>query len=791
MSTFTATPKPLATPPYVELTYDSGVTATQAVAGTITRNGQAVRIPSAVPVPAQVTTWKDYDAPFDVQLTYVFSLSTRQAPTGGTSENWQGTLSSKGWTSVTLTQSTNVTMRQNVIPTPSFESGIGVWTAYDAQTSIAQSSTQAKFGSNSLKITPVATTVTNLVLDPTFSAGITGWLAASGMNSVSPTSGTLRGDGSSGSAGNSYIQSPEWAVTANKAYYFSMKLTPFVGTSAGDWSSTNVGFLIRYYNSSHVQVGSDVNVSGSVASGSTVTRTGAVTSPAGAAFVRVFPFMSRAYNTPFATYFADLTVDNVMVADASVPFFYGGAVDTTTYQYDWTGTPNASTSTRRTIVKNAGAKVSITGLTPSGQYTFSGYYYGVSGGGAKAKMAYLFSDVAHTTGSSSPTVTETNAWQRHSITFTVPSGETSVELDVLFDNMGVTGDRFIDALLLEEGSIPGGGEYFDGTTSNITATSLGTWSVAWSGTTGASVSNARFSTVVNSGSASRNFNMASSGVTYLGFRVNDRANTIVQTFNFANGAVLTYTMYQSHASIAHELAIGSSTATMLTSGFFTGPMSLSFVNNGVFLTHVATGATINVPMTNSTLGVVTVAVGSNNYMMPFTILPGVILGSDSGTATAILSPAGAWLYHPYTPSLSLEIDAGQGCEDIFATFDSAREMTRTTVTSLLAPIGSRRMIAVSLGDRKDPSWELELSTKTSESYDAIVALLQDGAPLRFDYPDELDVDGLCVTGMRIPKGWFSPGDVGESRDGANWASPLRRWGLPLNPVAVPSAYPVE
>jgi hypothetical protein len=178
-------------------------------------------------------------------------------------------------------------------------------------------------------------------------------------------------------------------------------------------------------------------------------------------------------------------------------------------------------------------------------------------------------------------------------------------------------------------------------------------------------------------------------------------------------------------------------------------------------------------------------------MMPMTVQPGVILGSDSGTATALLSPAGAWLIHPYTPSLSIEIDAGQGCEDVFATFESAREMARATVTSLLAPIGSRRMIAVSLGDRKDPTWEMELSSKTADAYDAIVDLFQDAAPLRFDYPDALDDSDLCVGGMRIPKGWFSLGDVSEQRDTANWASPLRRWGFQMNPVSVPSAYPVE
>lgn len=259
-----------------------------------------------------------------------------------------------------------------------------------------------------------------------------------------------------------------------------------------------------------------------------------------------------------------------------------------------------------------------------------------------------------------------------------------------------------------------------------------------------------------------------------------------------SGGTLNYTITQNGSGQTHQLSYGASIASMVTQGLFSGPMALSFINDRASLTHSDSGATIDIPMANSTLNSMTVSVQANTWSMPFTIQPGVILASDSGTSSVVaLSPEGAWLYHPYTPSLSIEIDAGQGCDGVFATFESAREMIRKTITSLLSPIGSRRMIAVSLGDRKDPSWDLELSSKTAEQYDAIVDLFQDAAPLRFDYPLSLDDSDLCNTGMRVPKGWFSPGDISEQRDTANWASPLRRWQMPMSPVSVPSAYPVE
>lgn len=737
VSTLVAVPKPDARPPYVELTYDTGSSTTQAIGATATRNGDPVRIPSVVPSPAQTVVWKDYDAPYDVQATYVFSLQTRQAPTGGVSENWQGTLSSKGWTSITLSQSTSVIMRQNLMTTPSFESGIGNWASLGS-VSIAQSSDFAQSGTKSLKITPNPVTITNQVSDPYFASGLGGFTVGGGTDNISWLNPGLQADTplpilTSGTSGKMYVNSPRYSVTAGVPVYVGVSM------QEGSGATSVMGFLYRWYNAADTaQVGTDVYIGNtSVGAYAHKDYAATLTPPSGAAGLRIFPYTNKTYNTKFQAWYGTFNVFNVFVTDANTGVFSGDTPDSSTYQYDWVGTPRASASTRMTKVTNSGAQITITGLIAGATYTFTPYFQGAAGGTSKATLKAQFAS----TSVSSTQSTETSAFQRKSLTFVMPGTETQVTLQVFWDNLGVSGGRYIDAILLENTDHVR--EYFDGTNSTIPTTSLGTWAVSWSGTAGSSISQAQFSTVVTNGSATKSLTMASSGISFLGFRTSPTNSTTTITMTFANGVLLYQIVYDGLRQ-THTLTFGTSTASLIIQGQYSGAMSLSFLNSRAYLSSVETGDTASVPMTLAVLNTIRFQPASAAYVMPFTVLPGVVTSTDALSVTTVLSPTSAWLIHPYNPDLSLEIDAGQGCDDIFATAESAREMSRTSPTSLLAPVGSRRMISVSLGDRKDPSWELELSTNTGESYDAVVDLFEDSAPLRFDYSNSLWYDSFYL-----------------------------------------------
>lgn len=802
-STFTATAHPEARPPYVELKYDSGTSSTVVVGVSITRNGDTVRVPASVALPAQVVTWRDYDAPFDVPAVYAATVQTQSSSLSGVvDENWQGTLSSKGWGTITLTQATNARQRINLCTTPSFEGGaVGAWAAV-GDTVLTASSTAAFNGTKSLKVTPQSV-ITNLMTNPSLEdSSHTGWSAGGNVASVARVSGGARGSFSlqattdtqaSGATMNSYVNGPALlaGVVQGKTHYVRFSIYQDPDAAFGTALTGDSIGILRWYNSSNVQIGSDINfAAASFGNRTWLTRSLGYMPPAGATKCAIYLGLrwTNNYSNPAATKFR---IDQVAISTLN-GYFDGDTPDDGNYLYAWTGPAGLSTSTRTARVTNAGAQITLTGLNPGATYTFTPYVLGISGGTANISLKIQADTSILTT---LVPGAESTSWQRPTLTFTMPSGAgapTSATFTVLFSDMGFTGDRFIDAILIEETDFAR--PYFDGTNSLIPTDALGTWSVVWASTTEASASYARFSTVVTNGSAIRTFSAISSGITFHGFSLTDNPSaTITVTLTMADASVLTITATRVINGVEFKITGTTAFALFTRPGTWSGQISLAFLNGRAFLNSAETGASVSVPTTSVTINTLKVAMsGAGETLMPLSVLPGVTITNDTGGATTTLSPDGAWLIHPYTPGLSLEVDAGQEeCGDLFVTAEAAKTMVRETVTSLLVPIGASRQIAVSLGGRKDPAWTLTLGTQSADAYDALIALLADSAPLRFDYPLDLGpLTHLCESPtMRIPKGWFSPGDLTETRIGTDWRQSERTWSMPLAPVTAPAAIP--
>jgi hypothetical protein len=798
VSTFTATSMPDARPPYVELKWATGATDTKVYSGTITRNGQPVRIPASV-TPTDTAVWKDYDAPYDQGLLYVATIGSSTTPTGVSNETWSTAPGSNGWTSVQNISTAISTVRTNCALNPSFESNVTTGVAAVGAATLSRSTTEHHLGTAALGVTANPVTVTNLVTDPSFTGANPGWVGGAGSFGVEyNVSGGIFGAGVVGSAGtnaagSNFLNSPAYPVTPGKRYYIGMTLTRV--NSAG--TVGNTGFLYRWYSAGGSQVGSDVTVGFGYNDGATAAQATNAVAPSGAATLRVYPFTGKVFvsntkNHVFDAYYGDFFIDHMYVTDGNTGWFSGGSTDTTTYHYDWNGAANASTSTRKTVTTSAGTRLNFSGITPGKKVTLS-YYARISAGSTTVSADPNWSTTA------APSMgTVTTTWQRFSATYVSPSTATATGyFDIKAASLGF-GDvtLFIDNVLIETSDVVA--PYFDGDYSEIpSAAPLGAWQTSWTGAAGVTASTVAFNkTIVSSAtpasgwSLTKPFSFVSSSLRFLGLLVPSGGSALV---HIAFGSIyVDLVVASSPSSYAYTITDGSSTATMTHEARFTGEVDVAFLNGRVYLNHLDSGGSVSIPHTGSTtVTSISIVLTGNTVMLPFQMVPGIILTTQTLQDNDTLSPQGAWLIHPYNPSASVEVDAGQGCTGVFATAESARELTRTANTSLLAPIGAKRMLAITLGSRKDPAWAMEVSTKDVDAYDAMVELLEDSAPLRFDYPDNIgNSAALCNRGMRIPKGWFSVGDVTEARDGADWASPARRWSLPLDPVAAPTAYPV-
>ena len=758
MSTFTATAQPQAEPPYVALAYntiDNHITtfnrqdsSKNIVSVDITRDGTPVRI-SRSPSPAPSVSWKDYDAPFGVQVTYVATVGVAQAPTGTVSEDWTGTLSSKGWTSITNVSQAASVMRTNLCPNPSFEVSTANWAAYSdsSDATIARTTSQAYLGTASLDVIPAPATVSNFCPNPSFEVTASGWTAGSGTNTVSRVARPYIGSWSlqvatdviaPGGTLTSYANSPMMtSIVAGRTYYFGF-------TAYFDTAATTVGAnttcVLRWYNSSNVQIGGDVTL-GPASAGRQVwtSRAFSAKAPSGADRCQIFPGMSIGSGAGGGVALNWL-LDRVYCSEVNA-YFDGSSTDTSTYRYSWVGTVGNSRSIRETVVTNAGASVS--GITTAAGRKVTASLYTKLGSSSTTVYGYFVWTKSDGTTSTSTAVslgTANTTWTRFSLTETAPASTTSAQFFVYYSSLGWDIHAYIDAVLIEESNLLR--PYFDGSNNELPAsTSLGAWSAAWTGTSGLSTSTASYNhTIKPSGTPSsltRTFSFAASAVKFFGLGLPSSGASVTATLNMS-GTSLVISAVRDSTTTTVTMTMGATSAQMVLYSTFTGELDLNFSSGNAYLVHVDSGTTINIPLTSAAV-VTSIAFSmvSGGIIMPLTLVPGLVITTESLSATVTMTPDDAWLIHPYTPALSMKVDAGQGCDDVFVTVDSARQLTRSAPTSLLQPIGSRRMIAISLGPRKDPVWDLELSTKTGEAYDAVEDLFSDASPLRFDYADAL------------------------------------------------------
>lgn len=207
---------------------------------------------------------------------------------------------------------------------------------------------------------------TNLITNPSFETNVSGWSIGSGSDTSTPL--RLRTDVPA-KVGSHSIDVSMWANTDHVvagAVYQGYINGPLIssGITAGlpyavqvaeqyindGATATAGGVLCRWYNSAGTQIGGDLLLTEKAitATGWTVIS-GVLTAPAGATKFRIFPYAK--YKQTDAGGGIDLLLDAVMVEQATTvgAYFDGATADTSTWLYDWTGTPNGSTSTAQTV----------------------------------------------------------------------------------------------------------------------------------------------------------------------------------------------------------------------------------------------------------------------------------------------------------------------------------------------------------------------------------------------------------------------------------------------------------
>lgn len=189
--------------------------------------------------------------------------------------------------------------------------------------------------------------VTNLISNPSFEVDLTGWTAVNGA--IAQDDGTfgasaiaggflMRVEGTGGGfsavtpAGTSGMP-----VTARSHYRILVTTMFFLGS---DTYNQQPSVIAAWYNAAGTLFGGGV-VAADVTPDVQVPITAEVIAPAGAAYLQVQLIADSVGPAAFV-------VDAVMVTQGAelLTYFDGDTADTSTYRYDWTSLPHASTSTR-------------------------------------------------------------------------------------------------------------------------------------------------------------------------------------------------------------------------------------------------------------------------------------------------------------------------------------------------------------------------------------------------------------------------------------------------------------
>ncbi|MCU1439998.1 MAG: hypothetical protein JWP85_995 [Rhodoglobus sp.] len=387
-------------------------------------------------------------------------------------------------------------------------------------------------------------TLTNLVPNPSGETATTGYTISAGTGGTAaitnPTSTTAFGSkviratwSVASTAGNAILTYSTTSVTAGHTYSFG------IGHVRASVAKT-LRFLVNWYTSGGGFVGQSTNVTVAVSAGvvSTGFKLEGVVAPPTAGKAD-FIVIDLGAVWPVASY---LEVDGLLLVEASTlpAYFDGSSTDGTDYTYAWTGTANASTSTKAlylfdgTLESDAVEAVRTNLFTnPNFEAASTGFTNNLGGAQARSSTVartdtysmavtrsaatddYVYVNIAATAGTTyviSAWVRHTangasqfsrglhvenvggvvatqdvaysttlNTWERMSVTFTAPASTTALSIRFY---AATSTTVYVDNLLITAGSDLIA--YFDG--GNLDGRVAGLYATAWTGTANASTS---------------------------------------------------------------------------------------------------------------------------------------------------------------------------------------------------------------------------------------------------------------------------------------------------------------
>lgn len=216
--------------------------------------------------------------------------------------------------------------------------------------------------------------------------------------------------------------------------------------------------------------------------------------------------------------------------------------------------------------------------------------------------------------------------------------------------------------------------------------------------------------------------------------------------------------------------------------FASGAATISIYGGVVTVTMSSDGRAMTLPMSGAVRGV---QVRSQNDISTFSLVakigaisvtPPQTLVDFAATDTDTLTATQAWLVHPVNPNLSLPISSTEGVNGLYVTADSGESISYEEQRELFSPLGRRRHVAVSYGQRRVGDWSLVLCAPSITDRDNVLALLVDQVPLLLRVPASFEWD--------LPDDWYSVGTVTDART-PGIARIVRTLTLPLTPVDEP------
>lgn len=234
--------------------------------------------------------------------------------------------------------------------------GLSVKTAVEFAIAKVGATLEAGATDGTLEVSPpVSPTVTNLIPTPTFRSGLGNWIRGGGGSS---TLSRQTGLSPSPVPGVTTFARVTWTTAGSASGIYSRGEinTPYINVTAGLQYTIGVWVRVNVANSMRLSVqwngGAPVTYGATKALAANVwTRiTETVTAPPGATRAGIF-----CYDTGggFAIGYTFDSLGWVMVEGSTVPEFFDGATaDTSFDEYAWTGTADLSTSTRTNLPNN-------------------------------------------------------------------------------------------------------------------------------------------------------------------------------------------------------------------------------------------------------------------------------------------------------------------------------------------------------------------------------------------------------------------------------------------------------